>query len=210
MARLCGSPAKHIEQVAEVDVGHVAHRDNVREADAMCMRPVDEPRHERTGLREKGGVAFVRHALGEARIDADSRQDQAEAVGADNPQAIRLSRLECGAAKVRAEPCMMTTTARVPLAPSSAMRAGTVAGGVAMTARSGSSGRLATEEARDTVDVRILGVDEIDVAGEPAREKIGGDDASDAARFGTCADECDGAGRKQMVEIADRHSSAPL
>jgi hypothetical protein len=38
----------------------------------------------------------------------------------------------------------MTTTARVPLAPSSAISAGTVDGGVVITASSGASGSAAT------------------------------------------------------------------
>ena len=38
-------------------------------------------------------------------------------------------------------PAVMTTAARVPLAPSSAMSAGMVAGGVTMTARSGAAGQ---------------------------------------------------------------------
>ena len=43
-----------------------------------------------------------------------------------------------------ANPALITTAARVPRAPSSATRPGTLAAGVAITARSGASGRLAT------------------------------------------------------------------
>ena len=43
-----------------------------------------------------------------------------------------------------AKPAVRTTAARVPRAPSSATSAGTVSGGVAITASSGVSGRLAT------------------------------------------------------------------
>ena len=42
-------------------------------------------------------------------------------------------------------PAVITTAARVPLAPSSAMSAGIVAGGVTMTARSGAAGSAATD-----------------------------------------------------------------
>ena len=41
------------------------------------------------------------------------------------------------------KPAPMTTAARVPRVPSSAISPGTVSGGVAITARSGTSGRLA-------------------------------------------------------------------
>ncbi len=43
-----------------------------------------------------------------------------------------------------AKPAVSTTAARVPRRPNSSIRAGTLSGGVAMTARSGVSGRLAT------------------------------------------------------------------
>ena len=42
-------------------------------------------------------------------------------------------------------PAVITTAVRVPLAASSPMSPGTVAGGVAMTARSGAAGSEATE-----------------------------------------------------------------
>ena len=46
--------SQHVEHVAEIDVAHVAHRDKVREADALRGAPVGETGQNRTRLRYRG------------------------------------------------------------------------------------------------------------------------------------------------------------
>ena len=50
--------------------------------------------HQRARLRQEREIALARHAMREAGVDADARQDQAEAVRPDDAQAMGLRRLQ--------------------------------------------------------------------------------------------------------------------
>ncbi len=80
--------AEVIDEVAEIDVDHVAGRDEVREAELLLGRPVEDRRAERPGLRDEGDVAGPGHGPGEAGVEGQAGGDDAEAVGAEDPQAI--------------------------------------------------------------------------------------------------------------------------
>ena len=79
------------------------------------------------------------------------RHHDADAVGTDDAQQMRLCRVECGLLQRAAPLTEFAETggnddggARAALAPARRSEPGTVSGGVTMTARSGARGRLAT------------------------------------------------------------------
>ena len=85
-----------VEHVAEIDIGHVAERDDMRKADAARCRPVEHRGDHRARLADKGDVAGRRRQMREAGIEADSRHHDADAVGADEAQEMRARRIERG------------------------------------------------------------------------------------------------------------------
>ncbi len=66
-----------VEHVAEVDVGRIAERDEMREADAARVRPVQHPGHQRARLRDEGDPARQRAAVGDAGVQAQAGRQQA-------------------------------------------------------------------------------------------------------------------------------------
>ena len=85
-----------VEQVAEVDVGHVADRDQVGEADAAPRRPVEDAGHDRAGLGDEREPARRGGEMREGGVQAASRHHDAQAVGADDAQQMRSRRVEHG------------------------------------------------------------------------------------------------------------------
>ena len=58
-----------VEQIAEIDVGHVAEGNDVRKADSLLRGPVDHRRHQRTRLRDEREVARHRATMRETRVE---------------------------------------------------------------------------------------------------------------------------------------------
>ena len=83
-----------VEHVAEIDVRHVAQRDDMRKADAARRRPVEHRRDHGARLGDKGDVARRRGEMREAGIEPDARHHDADAVGTDEAQEVRARRLE--------------------------------------------------------------------------------------------------------------------
>ena len=119
---------------------------------------------------------------------------QAKTVRALDAEAGPTSRVKHGLLEVASILAVITTAARVPLPASSPMSAGTVAGGVAMTARSGAAQRGDGGVARMAIYLAIFGIDEEDVAREAAGQQVGRYDPADAAGLRTGADERHGFG----------------
>ena len=76
-----------VEQIAEIDIDLVSERNHRRETDRAFRGPFDQARRDGSGLRDQGEVAALRHARGKAGIELHRRNENAEAVGADEPQA---------------------------------------------------------------------------------------------------------------------------
>ncbi len=93
--------AEVVEQVAEVHVGRVAERDEVREPDAAALRVVEHRGRQRAGLGNERERARARADVREACIEPDAGHQQADAVGAEDPQAMRARRLEHAAHQLR-------------------------------------------------------------------------------------------------------------
>ena len=90
-----------VEHVAEIDIGHVAERDDMRKADAARRRPIEHRGDHRAGLADKGDVAGRRREMREARVEPDAGDDQPDAVRADQPQQMGARGVEHGAAATR-------------------------------------------------------------------------------------------------------------
>jgi hypothetical protein len=83
-----------IQQIAEVDVGRVAERNDMRESHASACRPVDDSGDQCTRLRQERDIAGHRRDMREARIEPDARKHQPETVGTLNAQAHPLPRAQ--------------------------------------------------------------------------------------------------------------------
>lgn len=83
-----------VDEITEIDIGHVADRRNRREADRACLSPVEHRRHERTTLRQQrqptGGCPGPR----EGGVEVEPRRDEAKAVRSNDAQTIRPRSIE--------------------------------------------------------------------------------------------------------------------
>ena len=85
---------EHVEHVGDVDIGHVAERDDGGEADLAVDRPVEHGGGERPRLRQEGELAGLRRDVGEAGVEADAGNEHAEAVRPEDAQHVRLGGVE--------------------------------------------------------------------------------------------------------------------
>ena len=83
-----------VQGVTEIDVGHVTQRNQVRKADAMACGPIQYRSHDRTRLGHEGQMAGFGRRLGETGIDAETRDQDAQAVRADDAQIEWLRRVQ--------------------------------------------------------------------------------------------------------------------
>jgi len=195
-----------VQRVAEVDVGHLAHRHDLREADPAALRPVDDGRHQRTGLGEEGEVPLGGHAVGEARIDAEVGQNEADAVGAENAQAGRTRRLQHALAQIgveagsdddggaRAVACEIRNHPRDRVGRRGDDRE-------IRSVRKGHHGWMT----RDAVDRGVTRIDQLNVARKAAGPQVRSDDASDAASLLARPDESDGGRREHELKVSNGH-----
>ena len=84
--------AEVVDQVAEVDVAHRADTDEGREADLVGGRPVEDRRAQGAGLADEADAPGLGHDVRERRVEVLAGADVAEAVGADEPHAVRARR----------------------------------------------------------------------------------------------------------------------
>ena len=85
---------KHVEPVADVDVGHVAQRHDMREADIVVRSPVDQRCRNGAGLREQCNIAGLRCQVRKPCVELQWRNHQPERVGPDDPKQCRLRGVE--------------------------------------------------------------------------------------------------------------------
>ena len=78
---------EEIEQIADIDIRHVAHRHDIGEADAARHGPVEDAGDQRAGLRKKGELAGLRPIEFEIGMQPDAGYGDAEAVRPDDAQA---------------------------------------------------------------------------------------------------------------------------
>ena len=177
-----------------------------------ALGPVEHGGDQRAGLRDEGDVAGQRVGVREAGVEADVRASAAPMqFGPEHAQQVRPRRVERRPASARrSSPAVMTITARVPSAPSSADQPGDGRGGVHRTARSGAVGRSAVRANTGyAVERRVLRIHGIDRAREAAGAQVAPDRRADAAGSVRGADDGDRRRLEQAVEIADAHGRWP-
>jgi len=77
-----------VEDFAEIQIGRRAGGNHAGKADAVGLRPVQHGGTQRTGLRHQREVAGQRRTLAEGGIEADGGPLDAQAVGADEADAV--------------------------------------------------------------------------------------------------------------------------
>ena len=197
---------EEIEQVADVDIRHVAHRHDIGEADAARHRPVEDAGDQRAGLRQKGELARLRPIEPEIGMEPDPRHGDAEAVRPDDAQAIRLRLIEHRLLQRGAESRRDDDNrAGAFLAEVSDQgRHGVGLGGDhRKLRRRGQRGDIAI--AAPAADQLMMRIDEIDLAGETAGKHILGEHIADRAGFRARADDGDRARGENMLEITNGH-----
>src|SRR3546814_1434624 len=75
-------------------IRHVAERNDVAEADAAVRRPVQHGGDHRAGLADERDVAGLRLEVGEAGIEVDAGNHDADAVRADHRSEEHTSELQ--------------------------------------------------------------------------------------------------------------------
>ncbi len=83
---------QHVQEVAEIDVGHVAHREEIGEADALRGPPVGEAGQHRSRLGDRRDPAGFQLARTEGGVQRQFRRGIADAVGPDQAQQIGTRR----------------------------------------------------------------------------------------------------------------------
>ena len=182
---MCGVAREVVEQVAEVDVGALAERDEVREADARATSPSRaSPSPARPTARRR------RSRRAAHRCARSSRSGRCR--GVSRPRQLGPSRRSrCGRAASSAacfcaarqaggharwrRACRARRARRPAPAP--------CAGGVQITARSGACGQVGrrARTTRHAVERRVLRVDRVDRPGEAAGAQVAPDRRADAA-----------------------------
>ncbi len=194
-----------VEQVAEVDVGALAERGEVREADAARAGPVEQRGHQRARLGQEGDVAGGRTDMREARVEPQVRRDQPDAVGAQHAQQVRPGRIEHGlllrGVEAGGDDHRGARAARAELGdePRHAGRRGADHGQLGRVRQVGHARnhRLAVERGQARVD-RVQRAAEVPVQVAP-------DGGADAAGAVARADHGHRGGVEERVKVADAH-----
>ena len=77
-----------VEDLAEIDVGRHAQRDDRGEADLVGLGPVEHGRAHGARLRDEGKIARVGGDLGESGVEAEFRPDDAETVRTEDAHVV--------------------------------------------------------------------------------------------------------------------------
>ena len=200
-----------VEQVAEVDIAALAERHHVREADAPRGRPVEHRGDERARLRDERELAGQRVGVREARVDAEVRAEQAEAVRPEHAQHVRPRGVERRLLLRRREPGRHHDRgARAEAAEFVDERRHRVG----RRAQHREVGRLrqiaGSSEDPLAVERRVLRVHAEDRPLEAPGAAVAPHGCADAAGAVRGADDRDRFRFEQLIEVADAHDDTPL
>ena len=88
-----GRRAEVVDQVAHVHVEHVADGDEIGEADPLVDGPVQHRGAQRPRLGNEPDLTLLGGICGETGVQANARNDESQAVGAEDPHAVELGLL---------------------------------------------------------------------------------------------------------------------
>ena len=202
-----------VEEIAEIDIDHVADRNHMREAEAARRRPVDGGGHQRPGLADECKPAGQRREMSEACVDAFCRRNDPQAIRAENAHEVRFRGRE------RLSPKLGTLGAATLAEAGGEDDGGAGAAGAERgdDLRKGWRRRGDDRKIRDqgklfdrtVVDGRsdrlLMRVDRQDRAGESCPEKVLRSHRADGARLIAGADQGDRFRFEESVEIARGH-----
>ena len=178
----------------------------MREADAARARPIDDRSDERPRLRQEGEVTLERHAVAEAGVQSDFRQQQAEAVRTLNAQACRLRRFQHLAAQHPAHSCSDHDGRARSLGAELCDQAGHGHWRCRDHTKIGHAGQLGDRSiAPYAIDAPMVRIDQPYRPGKAAGSQIGRHDRTDARRLLARADEGHRLRSQQLIEIAYGH-----
>ncbi len=198
-----------VEEIAEVDIHHVAERDHMRETDVAVCRPVDQSSHDRAGLGHQGECPRSGGAVCETGIDAQARDLQAETVRPQNAQAMGAGRLQHRLLLHGIEPGRNNDSGARATCSNLAHQSGDGRGRRRDNREFGYCRQFACRaNARATFDRSSLGIDQVDPATEATLDKVAGDCQTDRARACTSPDQHNGTRVQQCVEVANGHVDA--
>ena len=202
-----------VQQVAEVHVGHITQRHQVREADPARLRPVDDRGHHRARLGDEGQPAGARRQVRKARVQMLSGHHQTHAVGSDDAQQMGLGGLQHGAAQGRAVGVVAVLETRRD----DHGRLGAAGAQFRDQARHrlrrrGDHGQVRCQRQAGHVLVgqhalhrHVLRIDRHHRPVETGPKQVARQHGTDRARPGTGADQRHRFGFEQVIEVADGH-----
>jgi len=89
--------AEVVDEIAEVDVEHVADGDEVRESDVLFEGPIEDGSAQSAGLGDERDVPGLGHGIGEGGVDVQMGNEESEAIGADDAHAVEALAFGCDA-----------------------------------------------------------------------------------------------------------------
>ena len=205
-----------IQQVAEIDIHHVAEGNHRAKPHPARRCPVHQPGGHRAGLGEAGDGPGLGLHMAETGIHPGAGHDEAQAVRPDDAQQGRACRLQHVLAALHADRCPAFAKAR-----RDHHRAGTTAlrqlsdQARHRVRRRGDHREIGVFRQRrdigpDTqpVDLAAMRIDRHQRPGKPRRAHVGQHEMADAARPGGGTDQGYRARSENTIEIADGHFMA--
>lgn len=204
-----GVDREPVQQIVEIDVGHVADGHEPGKADVAFGGEGEQRNGDRARLRDHGEIALGRTMRGEARVEARARRQHAEAIRPDHAHARSRGDL----LEARAQRFWPVTGVRGDDdGRGDAETRGFFRQRDDMLARRrdddeiGRRGQVADARgARHPVDLRMARVDEMDAAAKAALPQVPEHGGAKAAGPRAGAHERYGARLKQAMEIPDAH-----
>ena len=208
MARVLRIARQHVETVSDIDIRHIAERDDLREADIVLRRPVDQRSRDGAGLRQQRDIAWPGCHMREPGIELHWRDHQAQRVRPDDAEKGGLGGVEHRLAQ--------SVLARQPggdddcrpraLVSEFAHDTGNRLGRRYDHPQIGNTWQIRRLRiAAPTGDFSVLRIDRPDLALEAAADDVVEDDTADRAVAHRCAEHGNRLGGERMFKIPDRH-----
>jgi len=186
----------------------------VRKADPARHCPIEHRRDHRARLTEESDFPRRGCQVGEGGVEPEARHHDADAVRPDDPQEMRLCRLECRplqAAALLAE--LAKTGGNDDGSASAELTQLANEAGYCLGGRDDDREIRGVRQARDIrvdaqpVDRLVMRVDEHQLAAKSGAAQVARNDPTDRVGPWTCADHRHRSRLEQLVEIANRHRS---
>ena len=205
----CRIRGEIVEHVAEVDIGRVAERHEMRETDLAGSRPIEQRGGERAGLGHECKIARQRRFMRKTGIESDMRRQQSHTLRAEDAQQVQVRCIQHGLRERASGTIDDTTEARRQ------NDGGLCAFGTQFSNEAGYRIRWRADHRKlrddvQTAHIRVarlvshaimLRIDQTQRPAKSAVEQVSGDRRPHAAAAPGRADDRDRLGCEQMLEI---------